>query len=61
MEERLAAHQMLFTGQANVRVIANELGCSLESLQATFAAFCSVNPLEGDEWKNDVELAWPFA
>ena len=60
MEERLEAHQQLFTGQTNVRVMANDLGCSLESLQKSFASFVVENPLFGDEWQNDVELAWPF-
>ena len=61
MQDRLEAHQMLFTGQSNVRVMANEIGCSLESLQKTFAAYCCANRLEGDEWQSDVELSWPYA
>lgn len=61
MEERLEAHQQLFTGQSNVQLIANDLGCSLQSLQQSFSRYVAENQLVGDEWQRDVELGWPFA
>ena len=61
MEERLEAHQILFTGQSNVRVMANQLGCTLQSLQESFSQYVDENKLSGDEWQQDEELCWPFA
>lgn len=61
MEERLEAHQQLFKGQSNVSLIANSLGCSVQSLQESFSLYVTANKLVGDEWQQDEELCWPFA
>ena len=61
IEERLVAHQKLFKGQSNVRVVADELGCSIESLQESFSEYVSMNPVTDEEWQKDAELSWPFA
>ena len=59
-DERLEAHQMLFSGQSNVRQIADKFGCSYESLLQSFRAYVKDNKIVGDEWQKDVELSWPF-
>lgn len=58
---RLEAHQILFRGQSNVRVMANRLGISLGDLQESFRAYCSENPIDEDVWRGDIELGWPWA
>lgn len=56
----LEAHQILFRGQSNVRVMATELGVSLESLQASFRAYVRMNPIDDNVWQGDIELGWPW-
>lgn len=58
---RLEAHQVLFRGQSNVALMARELGCSLEDLQASFAQYVAMNPIDENVWRGDIELAWPWA
>ena len=48
--ELLEAHQILYKGQSNVRLMATELGVSLESLQQSFREFVAVNPITNDSW-----------
>lgn len=59
--ELLEAHQILFKGQSNVRLMARELGVSLESLQQSFREYVAANPITDDAWKKDIELGWPWA
>lgn len=59
--DRLEAHQILYKGQSNVRLMATELGVSLESLQQSFREFVAANPISSDAWEKDVELGWPWA
>ncbi len=40
----LEAHQLLFTGQYNVAVMANQLEVSLSDLQFSFKAYCKKHP-----------------
>lgn len=58
---RLEAHQILFRGQSNVALMARELGCSLEELQASFRQYVAENPIDPEVWQGEVELAWPYA
>ena len=58
---RLEAHQILFKGQSNVRLMARDLECTLEDLQASFRAYVAMNPISSDAWEKDVELSWPWA
>ena len=57
---RLEAHQILFRGQSNVRLMATELGCTLEDLQASFRAYVAKNPVDDNVWQGDIELGWPW-
>lgn len=57
----LEAHQTLFRGQSNVKVMANELGLSLDELQESFREYCAANPIDEDVWKKDIEVSWPWA
>lgn len=57
---RLEAHQILFRGQSNVRLMASTLGCTLEDLQASFRAYVAANPVDDGVWQGDIELGWPW-
>ena len=59
--ELLEAHQILFKGQSNVRLMATELGVSLESLQQSFRDYVAANPISSDSWEKDIEASWPWA
>ncbi len=58
---RLEAHQILFRGQSNVRVMATRLGVELADLQQSFREYVAANPVDEGVWQGDVELAWPWA
>lgn len=58
---RLEAHQILFRGQSNIKVMANELKVSLEDLQQSFREYCAANPVDDNVWQGDIELGWPWA
>lgn len=57
----LEAHQILFKGQSNVRLMAKELGVTLEDLQQSFREYCAANPVDEGIWQGDIELGWPWA
>lgn len=57
----LEACQVLFRGQSNVKLMANQLEISLEEMQRIFREFVAVNPVDPELWKGDVELGWPWA
>ena len=59
--DRLEAHQILYKGQSNVLLMARDLGISLEEMQQSFREYVAANPLNGDEWRTDVEVSWPWA
>ena len=54
------AHFTLFKGQSNIALMAREVGCSLESLQASFRQYVSENPIDPDVWQADIQPSWPF-
>ena len=58
---RLEAHQILYKGQSNVRLMAKDLGCTLEDLQESFRAYVAENPVDEGVWQGDIELGWPWA
>ena len=58
---KLEACQILFKGQSNVKVMANELGITLEEMQRHFGIYCDANPVSDDAWQRDVEISWPYA
>jgi len=51
---------VIFKGQSNMAVMANELGMPLKTLQEHFREYVSRTPIDPDVWKGDVEMAWPF-
>ena len=51
---------VIFKGQSNMAVMANELGMPLETLQEHFREYVSRTPIDPDVWRGDVEMAWPF-
>ena len=57
----LEACQILYKGQSNVKLMANQMGLTLEEMQAKFKAFVDRNPLDDDAWQKDIELSWPFS
>jgi len=54
------ALEVVFKGQSNMAVMANELGMPLKTLQEYFREYVSRTPIDPDVWKGDVEMAWPF-
>ena len=58
---RLEAHQILFKGQSNIKVMANSLELSLEDLQQSFREYVAANPIDDNVWQGDIELGWPWA
>ena len=57
----LEACQILYKGQSNVKLMANNVGISLEEMQSEFRLYVKANPLTADAWEKDVELSWPWA
>lgn len=51
---------VLFRGQSNVKIMANEVGVTLEEMQQLFREYVARTPLDPDVWAGDVEIAWPF-
>jgi hypothetical protein len=57
---RLEACQILYKGQSNVKLMANQLEISLEEMQQEFRDYVAKNPLDDDAWHKDIELSWPW-
>ena len=55
------AVQILYKGQNNVKLMANELGVSLETMKAALNEYVKATPLDEDVWRGDIDLAWPYA
>lgn len=56
----LEACQILYKGQSNVKLMARQMGLTLEEMQAEFKAFVDRNPLDDEAWQKDIELSWPY-
>ena len=52
---------ILFRGQSNVRVMATDVGISLEEMQQLFREYVAKTPIDPDVWKGDIELSWPYS
>lgn len=57
----LEACQILFRGQSNIKIMANQVGLTLEEMQSVFSDYCKANPIDEELWRGDVELSWPWA
>ena len=51
----------LFRGQSNVRVMATDVGISLEEMQQLFREYVAKTPIDPNVWQGDIELAWPYS
>ena len=52
---------ILFRGQSNVRIMASDVGISLEELQQAFRDYVAMTPIDPDVWRGDVETSWPYS
>ena len=55
------ALQILYKGQSNVKLMANDLGLTLEEMQEAFRDYVAATPIDEDVWRGDIELGWPWA
>ena len=55
------AVQILYRGQNNVRLMATEMGVSLEVMKAALNEYVKATPIDEDVWMGDVEPSWPYA
>ena len=51
---------LLYTGQVNVAVKAEELDLPLELLKAILDKYIARNPINPSGWNADNELSWPY-
>lgn len=52
---------VLFKGQSNVKLMANEVGIPLSEMQQRFREYVAKTPIDEDVWRGDVEIAWPYS
>ena len=52
---------LLYTGQVNVAVEAEELNLPFEELKTILTNYIYQNPIPPDGWDADIELSWPYA
>ena len=52
---------ILFRGQSNVKVMANDVGISLEEMQQLFRDYVAKTPIDPNVWKGDIEISWPYS
>jgi len=55
------AVQILYKGQNNVQLMANEMGVSLETMKAALSEYVKATPIDEDVWRGDIDLSWPWA
>jgi hypothetical protein len=52
---------ILFRGQSNVKVMANDVGISLEEMEQLFRDYVAKTPIDPNVWKGDIEISWPYS
>lgn len=52
---------ILFRGQSNVKVMANNVGISLEEMERLFRDYVAKTPIDPNVWKGDIEISWPYS
>jgi len=52
---------VLFRGQSNVKLMANEVGISLQEMQSLFRDYVAKTPVDLNAWKADLEVSWPYS
>lgn len=58
--ELLEALQILYRGQSNVAVMAQNLDMPLETLKKLLREYVLQNPVNPDVWKLEIEVSWPY-
>lgn len=52
---------ILFKGQSNVKLMANEIGMPLAEMQQLFREYVARTPVDEDVWEGDIVLSWPYS
>ena len=52
---------ILFRGQSNVKVMANDVGISLKEMEQLFRDYVAKTPIDPNVWKGDIEISWPYS
>ena len=52
---------ILYRGQSNVKLMANEVGISLEEMQQLFREYVAKTPIDPDIWQGDIIISWPYS
>jgi len=52
---------VLFRGQSNVKLMATDVGISLEEMQRLFREYVAKTPIDPDVWVGDIEVSWPYS
>ena len=58
--ELLEALQILYRGQSNVAVMAQNLDMPLDKLKKLLREYVLQNPVNPDVWKLEIEVSWPY-
>lgn len=51
---------ILFRGQSNIKVMANDVGIPLKEMEQLFRDYVAKTPIDPNVWKGDIEISWPF-
>ena len=54
------AVRILYKGQNNVQLMANQMGVSLETMKAALNEYVKATPIDEDDWQGDVNPSWPW-
>lgn len=52
---------VLYRGQSNVKLMANEVGISLEEMQQLFREYVAKTTIDPDIWQGDIMISWPYS
>lgn len=52
---------VLYRGQSNVKLMANEVGISLEEMQQLFREYVEKTTIDPDIWQGDIMISWPYS
>jgi len=52
---------ILFRGQSNVKVMADDVGISLEEMKQLFREYVAKTSIDPGVWKGDIEISWPYS
>ena len=52
---------VLYRGQSNVKLMANEVGISIEEMQQLFREYVAKTTIDPDIWQGDIMISWPYS